>query len=63
MFGEGILIDSQTKWWKRVKPDLATRTYAPNVHTTCSTGGLIDYFVSHANEHHIVSDVTVLKIR
>ena len=40
---------------------MAIRTYAPNVHTTCSTGGLIDYFVSHANEHQILADVAVLK--
>ena len=40
---------------------IAIRTYAPNVHATCSTGGLIDCYVTHANEHHILSDVKVLK--
>ena len=40
---------------------MAIRTYAPQLYTTCSTGGLIDYYVSHANEHQILSDVTVLK--
>ena len=40
---------------------MAIRTYAPRVHSTCSAGGLIDYFVTHANEHHILADVTVIK--
>ena len=40
---------------------MAICTYAPHVHATCSTGGLIDYCVTHANEHHILADVKVLK--
>ena len=40
---------------------MAIRTYAPRVHSTCSAGGLIDDFVTHANEHPILADVTVIK--
>ena len=39
----------------------AIRTHAPNVYSTCGTGGLIDYFVTHEAEHDILSDITVLK--
>ena len=40
---------------------MAPRTYAPAVHSTCSAGGLIDYYVTHAYEHHIMDNVRVLK--
>ena len=40
---------------------MAIRTHAPQVHTTCSVDGLIDYYVTHENEHNIVQDVNVIK--
>ena len=40
---------------------MAVRTFAPGVHSTCSVGGLFDYFVTHANEHHILEDVQIIK--
>ena len=40
----------------------AIRTHAPvGVFSTCSNGGLIDYFVTHADEHEILADIKVLK--
>ena len=40
---------------------MAIRTHAPRAHTTCSVGGLIDYYVTHENEHNILQDITVIK--
>ena len=40
----------------------AIRTHAPiGVFSTCSNGGLIDYFVTHENEHQILADIKVIK--
>ena len=40
---------------------MAVRTHAPQAQTTCSVGRLIDYFVTHANEHHILKDIEIIK--
>ena len=32
---------------------MAIRSHAPRAHTTCSVGGLIDYYATHENEHNI----------
>ena len=40
---------------------MAIRTYVPRVHSTCSAGGLIDYIVTHADEHHMLEDVRIIK--
>ena len=40
---------------------MAVATHAPQTHTTCSVGGLIDYFVTHENEQEIISDIQVIK--
>ena len=40
---------------------MAIATHAPNVQTTSSVGGLIDFFVTHENEQHIISDIQVIK--
>ena len=40
---------------------MAIRTCAHGVHSTCSAGGLIDYFVTHADEHHTLENVTIIK--
>ena len=39
---------------------MAITTHAPQTRTTCSVGGLIDYFVTHENERTIKSDVRVI---
>ena len=40
---------------------MAIRMHASSAKSTCSVGGLIDYFVSHENEHNILEDVGVLE--
>ena len=40
---------------------MAISTHAPRVRTTCSVGGLIDYYVTHENERDIISDICVIK--
>ena len=40
---------------------MAIATHAPQVRTTCSVGGLIDYFVTHENERTIIGDISVIK--
>ena len=40
---------------------MAIRTHAPNATSTCSVGGLIDYFVTHEHEHQILDDIEVIK--
>ena len=42
---------------------MAVRTHAPQVHSTCSVGGLIDYFVTHESEHNILQDIKVINQR
>ena len=37
------------------------RTHAPDATSTCSVGGLIDYFVTHEHEHQILEDIKVIK--
>ena len=59
--GVGTITDHQKMVEESEARYMAIRTYAPRVHSTCSAGGLIDYFVTHANEHHILEDVTVIE--
>ena len=40
---------------------MAIRTHAPRAQSTCSVGGLIDYFVTHENEHQILEDISVIQ--
>ena len=40
---------------------MAIRTHAPRTYSTCSVGGLIDYFVTHEHEHDILDDIEVIK--
>ena len=42
---------------------MAIRTHAPRTYSTCSVGGLIDYFVTHEHEHDILEDIEVIKDR
>ena len=39
---------------------MAITTHAPQATTTCSVGGLIDYFVTHESERTILSDIKVI---
>ena len=40
---------------------MASQTHAPNVFSTCSAGGLIDYYVTREDEHDIIQDVEIIK--
>ena len=40
---------------------MAIRTHAPNGFSTCSVGGLMEYFITHENEHNIIENVSILK--